>query len=42
MLDLWKTMKLLVISRVSSTAVAKEQLWKLGGRDDVGKLEELQ
>lgn len=29
MLNLWKTMKLLIISRVSSTAVAKEKLWKV-------------
>lgn len=42
MLDLWKTTKLLVISRVSSTAVAKEQLWKMRGGNGVGKLEELQ
>lgn len=39
MLDLWKTMKLLVISRVSPVAVAKEKkLWKIKGRNSDGKL----
>lgn len=40
-LDLRKTRKLLIISRVSLIAVAKEKLWKMRGRAVDGKLEEL-